>query len=120
MIEEGADTDHALAHIGGPFQYLEPNVGEESTGGPASLDRDPVRVSVGEKQGHGGSSRPRIGWTCMSFFGKSPLGPDHVCYPASQLSVSVASCAPELVGFSELGNLVAYAALVPAGLLSLH
>jgi hypothetical protein len=52
-VKERVDLDHALAHIGGPFQYLGPDVSEEGVRAPTPEDHDPVRVRVRQKEGHG-------------------------------------------------------------------
>jgi hypothetical protein len=52
-VKERVNLDHALAHVGGPFQDLRPNVSKEGVKAPASEDHDAVGVRVREKERHG-------------------------------------------------------------------
>ena len=52
-VEEGVVTDHVSAHIVRLFEYLGPNVCEESVRGPASKDHELVDWVVVEEERHG-------------------------------------------------------------------
>jgi hypothetical protein len=64
---------HVLAHTGGPFLYLWPEIVEEGVGRPTAKDHDAMDGLTSEEERHGGSRtkgvRADIGSVVPKMFG---------------------------------------------------